>query len=263
MSGHVDVLATAALAILVIVVATWIVSLVLTDASIIDIVWGAGFVAVAVVSAVVGDGDGQRSTLLIVLVGIWGIRLAAYLWWRNHGSGEDPRYQAMRRRAGDSFATRSLVTVFLLQGVLMWMVSLPIQLAMTPTEPEGVGALAVAGVVLWGIGIFFEVVGDAQLARFRADPHNAGQVMDKGLWRYTRHPNYFGDFCVWWGIFLVAAETTDARFGVIGPIVMTVLLVRVSGVALLERSITKRRPGYEEYAATTSSFFPRPPKAVR
>ena len=263
MSGHIDVLATSALVILVVVAGTWIVSLVLTDASIIDIVWGAGFVLVAVASDLVGDGDGQRSTLLVVLVAIWGIRLTVYLWWRNHGSGEDPRYQAMRRRAGDSFATRSLVTVFLLQGALMWTVSLPVQLAMTPTDPEGVGILAVIGVVVWGIGLFFESVGDAQLARFRADPDNAGRVMDKGLWRYTRHPNYFGDFCVWWGIFLVAAETTDARFGVIGPIVMTVLLLRVSGVALLERSITRRRPDYEAYAARTSSFFPRPPRAVR
>ena len=262
MSGHVDVLATSALVILVIVVTTWIVSLILTDASIIDIVWGAGFVAVAVVSDFVGDGDGQRSTLLVVLVAIWGIRLSAYLWWRNHGAGEDPRYQAMRRRAGDAFAARSLVTVFLLQGVLMWIVSLPVQLAMTPTEPQGVGPLALVGVVVWGIGLFFEVVGDAQLARFRAAPDSAGQVMDKGLWRYTRHPNYFGDFCVWWGIFLVAAETTDARYGVIGPIVMSILLLRVSGVTLLERSISRRRPGYEEYIARTSSFFPRPPKPV-
>lgn len=260
MSGHGDVLATAAIIALAIVVVTWIVSLPLRNASIIDVVWGLGFVTITATAALVGDGDGDRSLLLVALVTLWGARLAAYLWWRNHGTGEDPRYEAMRRRAGDGFPVRSLYTVFLLQGALMWVVSLPVQLAMTPDSPRGTGWLAVAGVVLWGIGLFFEVVGDTQLARFRADPANAGEVMDRGLWRYTRHPNYFGDFCVWWGIFLVSAETSDARYGVIGPLVMTALLMRVSGVPLLERSIGRRRPGYGEYAAKTAAFFPRPPR---
>ncbi len=262
MSSHADVLATAALLVLVIVVATWVASVVLTDASIIDVVWGAGFVAIAVVSALTGDGDGDRSILLVAMVGVWGLRLAGYLWWRNHGRGEDPRYQAMRRRAGDNFAAKSLITVFGLQGLLMWIVSLPVQLAMTPVSPRGLGPLAFLGVALWGVGFFFEVVGDAQLARFRADPASADRVMDRGLWRYTRHPNYFGDLCVWWGVFLVAAETTDSRYGVVGPIVMSILLMQVSGVPLLERSIRRRRPGYEEYAARTSRFFPRPPRAL-
>lgn len=258
-SGHVDVMVGAALGILILMVATWIVSLVVGNASIVDIVWGAGFVVVAWIARAIGDGNTDRVDLLTAMVTIWGLRLAAYLWWRNHGKGEDFRYQSMRRRQGDSFPIKSLVTVFGLQGLIMFIVSLPVQLAATPADPD-VGWIAVIGVALWGVGLFFETVGDAQLARFKADPDNAGTVMDFGLWRYTRHPNYFGDFCVWWGIFLVAAETGDARFGVIGPAVMSFMLLRVSGVTMLERALVKRREGYADYVARTSTFFPRPPK---
>jgi steroid 5-alpha reductase family enzyme len=259
MSGHLDVLAGAALGIAVLMIATWVLSLVLRNASIVDIVWGAGFVMVAWIARTIGDGDDGRIDLLTAMVTLWGTRLALYLFWRNHGQEEDFRYRSMRRRHGDRFPIVSLVTVFGLQGVLMFVVSLPVQLAATPAEP-GIGWLAVVGVVVWGVGFFFESVGDAQLARFKADPANEGAVMDRGLWRYTRHPNYFGDFCVWWGIFLVAAETTDARFGVVGPLVMSFLLLKVSGVVMLERSLTKRREGYREYVARTSAFFPRPPR---
>ena len=259
MSGHFDVLGSSAVAVLLLMVVTWLLSLVLRDASIVDVVWGAGFVVVAWTAAFVGDGLDDRTNLLVAIVSIWGLRLALHLLVRNAGKGEDWRYRAMRKRAGTSFPIRSLVTVFLFQGALMWIVSLPVQLAMTPDEPE-VGVLAVVGVIVWGIGFFFESVGDAQLVRFKADPANEGAVMDRGLWRYTRHPNYFGDACAWWGIFLVAAETRDAWPGVIGPIVMTFLLLRVSGVALLERSLTKRRPGYEDYVARTSAFLPMPPR---
>ena len=166
----------------------------------------------------------------------------------------------MRRKAGAAFAWRSLFSVFWLQGLLIWVVSLPVLLAMTADEPASVGALGVAGVVVWSVGFFFETVGDAQLARFRADEANAGRVMEIGLWAYTRHPNYFGDCCVWWGIFIVAVETSDARWGVAGPIVMTLLLTRVSGIPLLERTMNKRRPGYDEYTTRTSSFLPRSPR---
>jgi steroid 5-alpha reductase family enzyme len=260
-SGHLDVVLSAAFAIVVIMVATWIVSLVLRNASIVDIVWGAGFVVVAWVAQTIGDGNPDRLALLTAMVSIWGVRLTVYLWWRNHGQEEDFRYRSMRERQGSSFPIRSLVTVFGLQGLIMMVVSLPVQLAATPEEPD-LGWLAVIGVVVWGLGMFFETVGDAQLARFKADPANAGTVMDRGLWRYTRHPNYFGDFCVWWGIFLVAAEVSDARFGIVGPLLMSFLLMRVSGVPMLERSLTKRRAGYADYIARTSSFFPRPPRTV-
>ena len=175
------------------------------------------------------------------------------------GAPEDFRYQAMRRHWGARFPTISLVTVFLLQGVLMWVVSLPVQLGSIRSAPDP-GVLCALGVAIWLVGFGFETIGDAQLARFKADPASAGQVMDRGLWRYTRHPTYFGDACVWWGIALVAAETGLGAVGIIGAVVMNVLLVRVSGVPMLERSMAKRRPGYPDYVARTSGFFPRPPR---
>jgi steroid 5-alpha reductase family enzyme len=167
----------------------------------------------------------------------------------------------MRKRWGDRFAWVSLITVFGLQGVLMWIVSLPVQLGQSDATPS-LGVLAWVGVGVYAVGLFFEAVGDAQLARFKADESNAGTVMNSGLWKYTRHPNYFGDACVWWGLALIAAETGTGAWGVIGAVVMTVLLRRVSGVTLLERSLKKRREGYEEYIRRTSPFVPRPPKKV-
>ncbi len=253
------VLGVAALVIVALMLAVWVLSLVLRDASIVDIVWGLGFVVVAWVSRFTADGYEPRQNLLVALTTVWGLRLAAYLAWRNIGKGEDPRYVAMRHHWGPRFPVISLVTVFLLQGVLMWIVSLPVQIGQVPDERGAFVAMVAVGSAVWAVGMAFETVGDVQLARFKADPGSAGQVMDRGLWRYTRHPNYFGDFCVWWGIFLVAASTAPGLIAVAGPIVMSILLLRVSGVALLERSIGKRRPGYAEYAARTSAFFPRPP----
>jgi steroid 5-alpha reductase family enzyme len=253
------VLAITGAALAVLMLGTWIVSLPIRNVSIIDIVWGVAFVVAATVAAIAGDAGDPRRTLLVVLVGVWGLRLAGYLAWRNIGKGEDPRYAAMRAKRPTTFATRSLVTVFLLQGVLAWIVSLPVQLALVRGDGD-LGVLAVLGIALWCVGLFFEAVGDTQLARFKADPANKGIVMDRGLWRYTRHPNYFGDFCVWWGLFLVCAEVGQAWYGIVGPIVMTVLLTRVSGVPLLEKSMSSRRAGYDEYVRRTSSFFPRPPR---
>jgi steroid 5-alpha reductase family enzyme len=248
-----------AIAIGVLMVGTWIVSVIVTNASIVDIVWGFGFVLVAWVVRLTVEGDDARQWLLTAMVSVWGLRLAGYLFWRNHGKGEDFRYRAMRKRWGPRFWLISLGTVFALQGVLMWVVSLPVQLGQADATP-GLGPVAVIGVLVYLIGLFFEVVGDAQLARFKADPANAGTVMDRGLWRYTRHPNYFGDACVWWGIAIVAAETGTGAWGLVGAVVMTVLLRRVSGVTLLEKSLTKRRAGYAEYVARTSPFVPWPPK---
>jgi len=256
------VIALCVAAVAVLMIVTWLVSLAMHDASIVDIVWGLNFVVVAVVAAVAGDGAHARSVLLLGMVGLWGLRLSGYLARRNLGHGEDFRYQAMRRKYGDRFGLISLVVVFGLQGVLALVVSLPVQLAATTDQPESLGPLAVLGVILWAVGFAFESIGDAQLARFKRDPSSAGQVMDRGLWRYTRHPNYFGDFCIWWGVFLVAAETVPARWGVVGPLLMSFLLLRVSGVALLESTITSRRPGYAEYVERTSAFFPRPPEAT-
>lgn len=247
-------------AVLVVMLLTWAVATARRDVSIVDIVWGPAFAVVAVVGLVVGEGAGSRRVLLAVLVGVWGLRLGGYLAWRNLGHGEDRRYQRMRRHHAPHFWIVSLATVFLLQGVLVLVVSLPVQLAAGAVEPTGLGPLAALGTVLWLVGLAFEAVGDAQLARFKADPDNEGQVMDRGLWSWTRHPNYFGDACVWWGLFLVAAETGAGRWGVVGPLAMTVLLLRVSGVALLEKDIGRRRPGYAAYAERTSAFLPRPPR---
>ena len=253
--------AASAGAIAALMLGTWLLSLPLRNVSIVDIVWGLGFVLVAWVSYLVGGGVEARRLLMAVMVSVWGLRLAGYLLWRNAGKGEDFRYLAMRRKAGSSFAVKSLVTVFALQGVIMWLVSLPVQVGSVPDSPEAIGVLGFAGLLVWAVGLFFEATGDWQLARFKADPANAGQVMDRGLWRYTRHPNYFGDFCVWWGIWLVAAATGIGVVAVIGPLVMSVFLMRVSGVPMLERTIGKRRPGYEDYVRRTNSFFPGPPKA--
>jgi steroid 5-alpha reductase family enzyme len=238
----------------------WLLSLALRDASIADIFWGLGFTLIGVLTFLwTNDGSSARRGLIAALVSLWGLRLAVYLLWRNAGRGEDPRYVAMRRHWGARFWWISLFSVFAFQGVLLWIVSLPVQLGQLAAGGP-LGALDALGIALFALGLSFEAVGDWQLARFKADPANAGRVMDQGLWRYTRHPNYFGDCCVWWGLFVLALSTPYGIWSAIGPVLMTFLLMRVSGVPLLERSIHKRRPDYVEYARRTSAFFPRPPR---
>ncbi|MCB0954826.1 MAG: DUF1295 domain-containing protein, partial [Ilumatobacter sp.] len=208
-------LSTAALTVAALMLATWLLSLALKNASIVDIAWGLGFVAVAWAVRARVDGVETRQNLLVVLTSIWGLRLGTYLFIRNHGKGEDYRYRAMRKHWGPRFPIISLLTVFTLQGALMFVVSLGVQLGQAATSPD-LGVLAWIGAAVWAVGLAFEAIGDWQLARFKKDPANAGQVMDRGLWRYTRHPNYFGDACVWWGIALVAAETVLGRWGLLG-----------------------------------------------
>jgi steroid 5-alpha reductase family enzyme len=240
-----------------IMVLLWLISVRLRDASIVDIFWGIGFVVVAWVAYLVVDMPSPRGMLICVLTSMWGLRLAAYLAWRNLGKGEDRRYQAMRERAGDRFPLVSLFTVFGLQGVIMWVVSVPVQVAGFQVTP--LGWLDALGTGIWTLGWLCESLGDLQLARFKAKPENRGKVLDRGLWRYTRHPNYFGDFLVWWGIYLIAAGG-GAWWSVFSPLLMSVLLMRVSGVTLLESSLKKTRPDYEDYVARTSAFFPWPPR---
>jgi steroid 5-alpha reductase family enzyme len=247
----------------VLMVAVWLTSVWLRDASIVDVTWGPGFAGIALVAFAVSDGAFARRVLVTALALVWGLRLGGYLLWRAWGKPEDFRYQAMRRHWGARFPIVSLFTVFALQGVLMWIVSLPIQIAQVSREPAALGALDALGAGLWLVGLLFESVGDAQLARFKADPANAGTVMDRGLWRYTRHPNYFGDCLVWWGLFAIALAVPGGVYAVVGPIVMTILLRRVSGVTLLERSLVKRRAGYADYVARTNAFVPGPPRAPR
>lgn len=256
----------------VLVTVLWAISVLVHDASIVDIAWGLLFVALvwlqylrawllqgpACLPESCDGGSAPASALIVpILVTVWGVRLSVYLAWRNLGRGEDFRYVRMRERWGPRFPIVSLVVVFLLQAVLAWVVALPAQAATGRLDPAA--PLAVAGFALFALGLAFETVGDLQLARFKRDPRNAGRVMDRGLWRYTRHPNYFGDCCVWWAMYLIAASI-GAYWTIVGPIVMTVLLVRISGAALLERSIGDRRPGYADYVRRTSGFIPRPPR---
>lgn len=237
--------------------ALWIVATLIRDASIVDPFWGMGFVLVAGISWALNPTDHFRTPLLAAMVAIWGLRLSVYLLWRNWGHGEDRRYVAMRQNHGPRFWWVSLFTVFLLQAVILWFVSLPIQASTANSNSTPFGPLDAIGIVLWLVGLFFETVGDLQLARFQADPNNAGKVMDRGLWRYTRHPNYFGDFCVWWGVFFIA-WAGGAVWTIVSPLLMSFLLMKVSGVALLEKTIILRRPEYAVYCAQTNAFFPGP-----
>jgi steroid 5-alpha reductase family enzyme len=251
--------AWSAVAVAVLMIGLWLVSIRLRDVSIVDPVWGPAFVLVALVCALVGGGCAGRRWLLLALTAIWGLRLGGYLLRRKLGDPqEDRRYVKMRERKGDAFVPWSLVAIFGLQGLLVLIVSLPIQVA----APRGgtLGAAAVPGIVIWAIGFAFEAIGDEQLRRFKADPDNQGKVMDRGLWRYTRHPNYFGDFCVWWGLWLIALPAGGTWWTFVGAVVMSTLLIRVSGAALLEKDISERRPQYADYIKRTSGFFPLPPK---
>ncbi len=250
--------ALSALAIGVALFALWLLSLRLRDSSIVDIFWGLGFVIIAWVTRASAAGSAPRSHLVLALVTLWGLRLTAYLAHRNIGKGEDPRYVAMRAQHGDKWPLRSLFIVFALQGTLMWIVSLPIQATLRSPLPEALGPLDALGAFLVLTGVLFEAVGDLQLARFKASADNRGKVMDRGLWRYTRHPNYFGDFLVWWGLYALALASGNA-WTALGPALMSFLLLRVSGVTLLEKSLRKR-PGYDAYVRRTSAFFPWPPR---
>ena len=244
---------TAALTITVVMLVTWVISLVVKNASIVDVAWGIGFVAVAWMVAARVDGNVDRQFLIVAMTTLWGVRLAVYLFIRNRGAGEDYRYRAMRKRWGSRFPLASLGTVFILQGVLMWIVSLPVQLGQVQESPD-VGVLAWLGVALWAVGLFFEAVGDAQLAQFKEDPANEGLVMDRGLWKYTRHPNYFGEACVWWGFWLIACAA-GGWWSIAGPALLTVLLW-ARGIRRLERHIGNRRPQYDDYVLKTNAFFP-------
>lgn len=241
----------------------WLASLALRDASLVDRFWGAAFVALAWWYAFLGGAPRPLAALvLLVLVTVWGLRLSLYLTWRNWGKGEDYRYAEMRRRHGSArFGLVSLGTVFLLQAGLAWIIAMPLYAGLALGVPvAGRTALLWTGVAAWLVGFGFETVGDAQLARHLADSSRRGQVLDTGLWRFTRHPNYFGDALAWWGHWLVAASL-GGGWTIFAPILMSFLLMRVSGVTLLERKLVETRPAYRDYAARTSAFFPWPPRA--
>lgn len=226
----------------------------------VDVAWGLGFIAVAAVAAVVGHGDPARRWLLLALVAIWGLRLSWHIQRKTAGKGEDRRYADLLRAATPAQVVRK---VFVLQGFLGWFISLPLQLSATagPT-PKPLLAVTAAGVAVWLLGVVFEAVGDRQLKLFKTDPANRGAVMDRGLWAFTRHPNYFGDACVWWGLWLVSITGWLALATVGSPLVMTYFLVHVSGARLTEKYM-KDRPGFAEYQQRTSYFVPWPPRSAR
>ncbi len=242
-------------------VATWIASLVRHDVSLVDRMWSLMIAGPAVVYACEAGASGPRTTWLLVIVLAWGVRLAAYITWRNWGHGEDRRYQEIRARNQPNFALKSLVYVFALQAALAWIVSAPTLAAVVGTREFG--PLDIAGIAIAIVGFAFEAIGDTQMARFKADPANQGQVMDRGLWRYTRHPNYFGEAALWWGVWLLAlgAAGVGGLWTIVSPLLMTTLLLKVSGVALLEKDIGERRPAYRDYIARTNAFIPGPPRA--
>lgn len=238
-------------------VVLWLVSLTLRDASIVDPCWGAGFVLIAWHTRLMLEAPGIRAWLMLTVVTLWGLRLSGYLTWRNWGHGEDRRYQAMREKHGSRFWLVSLLTVFILQAVLMWLISWPVQTAIV--SRGALNPLDYFGVGLGLLGIAYESVADFQLARFKANPANKGRVLDMGLWRYSRHPNYFGEFCTWWGIYSMALAG-GGWWTVIGPLTISFLLLKVSGVTLLESTITERRPEYRDYIERTNAFFPSLPR---
>lgn len=263
-SACADALPWVAGAVSVVLAATYGASRIAHRHSVIDTAWGLLFAAAAVAAFAVaqsragGHDDPTRRVLLLVLPVLWGLRLAQHIGRRSIGKPEDPRYDALLAKATGNRELYAVRTVYLLQGVLALLISAPILVGAFEGGP--VGALGWLGVAVWVVGVGFEAVGDHQLQAFRDDPANRGTVMDRGLWRYTRHPNYFGDACVWWGIFLIAAERWPGVLTFPAPVVMTLLLTRGSGARILERHMAGR-PGWAEYAARTSGFVPLPPRS--
>jgi steroid 5-alpha reductase family enzyme len=236
---------------------TWLLSVYKRNVAIVDSLWSLMFLLAGLTYAHSASQLGPRAVLVLALVGVWALRLSIYITWRNRGHGEDRRYQAIRARNEPHFALKSLYLIFLLQAVLAWIISMPLLGAIL--NPGPLGPVDLLGAAIWLVGFCFEAGGDWQLARFKADPANRGRVMDRGFWRYTRHPNYFGDFSIWWGLYLIAASA-GAWWSIVGPLAMSLLLMRVSGVTLLEKDIGERRPQYADYIRRTNAFFPGKPK---
>jgi steroid 5-alpha reductase family enzyme len=254
-------LAAAALAIVVLMGVVLTISLRTSNWSVIDTFWGLGFVVIAIVGYLVtrDAGDGGRRLVALLVPAVWGLRLAGYIHWRNHGKPQDPRYTALLRRRTGPLIPFVVRTIFWAQGWVMWVVAIPITVAMV--EDARPNALTWIAVALAAVGLFFEAVGDVQLARFRSDPANAGKIMDRGLWSWTRHPNYFGDLCVMFALWLVACGAWIGVATVFAPVLMTYMLLQKTGKRMLDRRMARTRgDAYAAYAARTSGLIPRPPR---
>ncbi|MEE3851687.1 DUF1295 domain-containing protein [Gordonia sp. LSe1-13] len=231
--------------------------------NVVDVAWGLGFVGIAWLALILGPGDATRRWLFAVLVTVWGLRLSWHMYQKSAGKGEDPRYTELLERSGGSDLVTVARKIFGTQGISQWFVSLPIQVSAVSDATTGLWWIVlVAGIALWVLGFAFEAIGDAQLRRFKADPANKGKIMDRGLWSWTRHPNYFGDSSIWWGIWLIAASSWPGVLTVLSPVAMTYFLVYATGARLLEESMSKR-PGYPEYQRRTSYFLPLPPRSKK
>lgn len=239
----------------------WLISIPLRDVSIIDMFFAVIVLAMSTASFFLGEGNTTRKQVVLSLVAIWALRITFHLVRRNWGHGEDARYTKLRSWVADdrAFVWLSLRKVFLLQGIVLWALSLPVQWIMA--VPGQLGLLTALGTLVWVIGVTFETVGDMQLTRHRNNPAAAGQVLRTGLWRYSRHPNYFGEICLWWGIFLIACDAPWGWLTLVGPAVYTWLIVRVTGKATLEKKLRSERPDYADYVQSTSGLIPWPPKA--
>ncbi len=248
------------IAILIFFTLAWIISLITKDASIADVFWGLGFILVSLLTYIFFQGYTVRATIIVVLVLLWGLRLSIYIFYRKRGKGEDPRYTAMRNKNPKNFWIISLFKVFWLQGLLLIIISLSAQIGITALKPTRILATDYIGILVWLTGFIFETVADIQLYKFIHNPANAGKVMNQGLWYYSRHPNYFGESLMWWGIFIIALPVPYGIVTIISPIWITYMLLKVSGVTLLESSLKEKRPEYIEYIKTTSSFIPLPKK---
>jgi len=234
----------------------WLISLRYRNVTIVDSLWGLGFVLIVWITFSLSEGFPGRKTLIASLVTVWGMRLSIYLSRRNWGAGEDARYGEWRKKNGERFRVVSLYKVFLLQAVFLWTIALVLQWGQLSPAPDQFVWLDILGVFVWVFGFVFESVGDRQLARFKADPTNKGRVMDRGLWAYTRHPNYFGEFLIWWGFFLITLSTPNSWWTVISPLIITAVLLKMTGIPLTEATIVKTRPRYNDYIKRTSAFVP-------
>lgn len=258
--GFIQIWIQALLVIMSMMTVLWIVSIAIKNVSIVDLFWGFGFVLSAGFYFLNTDGLDARKNILLILVAIWGLRLSIYLAIRNIGKGEDFRYREFRKNYGETrYWWISFFQTFLLQGILMWLISAPLLGAQFTGAENNLGILDFAGILIWIIGFSFEAGGDYQLAKFKADPANKGMVLSTGFWKYTRHPNYFGDSAVWWGYGLICISA-GSYVPVIGSILMTGLIIKISGVALLEKSLKDTKPRYREYIEKTSAFIPWFPK---
>jgi len=243
-------------AVAALMIAGWLLSLPGRNVTVVDSLWGLGFVVVAWVSFALADGYPARKWLVAALTSAWGLRLCAYLSWRNWGKGEDPRYGKWRQASGERFWLVSLFKVFWLQAVFLWVIALVVMIPQMAPQPTRLTAWDWLGAAVWLLGFAFESVADRQLQRFKDDPRNTGQVMDRGLWRYSRHPNYFGESLIWWGMFFIALAVPGGGWTLISPVIITLVLLKMTGVPLTERTTMERRPGYRDYMRRTSTFVP-------